>query len=344
MKKLGFIGVFLAVIISGGWAIDAYHHSQLKTDDIGITNLLVDGNNFLNRGRYDEAKRLFLVVLTADPKNAKAAWGLKKTEAKELVSISAFKEAIDLLYQQNPSDAHVNLFLGEFYVATHEPDKAQPYFEQAITQDPKLAEAHFDLAMLYDQRGNINTAKSELSLAIDIAPTPKYRNELGHIYIKQKHLDAATAEYEKIAEYPASALDVAEIYWQRDRLDLALIRQLQAVQWLNDNAVMAKPENQDPWPSKISAEQTITLTKLDEKKSYAYLCLSFTLYLLENTEEAERYIQEMRNLAVARQTDINTIMNADLNTLVQEKSSLATQIEAFKNLYLVTPAPITPEL
>jgi tetratricopeptide (TPR) repeat protein len=212
-----------------------------------------------------------------------------------------------------------------------------PYFEQAITQNPKFAEAYFDLARSHEQQGNIDRARSELLIAIDIAPIAKYRNKMAHIYIKQKHFDAATAEYEKISEYPLSALDVAEVYWQRDRFDLALIRQLQAVKWLNDKVVMEKPENQDAWTFKISDEQIITLTKLDEKKSYAYLCLSFTLYLLENTEEAERYIQDVRNLelGVVRQTNINTLLSANLNALVQEKNSLSTQVEVFKNKYLV---------
>jgi Tfp pilus assembly protein PilF len=339
MKKLGFICVFLAVIIGGGWLVHVYYHSQPKTDNLGIVNLIIDGDNFLNIGRYDEAKQSFLSALTAEPKNVNAAWGLKKAEAKEFSSLTAFKQAIDALYQQNPSDAHVNLFLGEFYLANKEPDKAPPYLEQAIIQNPELAEAYFDLATFYDQQGNFDRAASELLLAIDIAPTPKYRNKLGHVYIKQKHFDAATAEYEKTAEYPLSALDVAEIYWQHDRLDIALIRQLQAVKWLDDKTVMAKPENQDAWFFKINAEQTPALTKVDEKKSYAYLCLSFTLYLLENTEEAERYIQDMRNLGVTRQTDINAIVSANLDILLQEKASLAAQVDVFKNKYLEAVAP-----
>ncbi|MFI3189104.1 hypothetical protein BCS42_11725 [Crenothrix sp. D3] len=339
MKKLGLICAFLVVIIGGGWAVHTYHHSQAKTDDVGVGYLVNEGNGFLNIGRYDEAKRLFSSALTTDPKNVEAAWGLKKAEAKDFTSLTTFKEAVDGLYQQNPSDAHVNLFLGEFYLANHELDTARPYLEQAINQNPKLAEAHFNLAILFNQQGNINSAKSEISLAIDIAPLARYRNKLAHGYIQQKHIDAAIAEYEKSSEYPLSALDVAEIYWQRDRFDIALIRQLQAVKWLNDKTVMAKPENQDAWTFKISDEQTITLTKLDEKKSYAYLCLSFTLYFLENTDEAERYIQEVRNLLVTRQTDINTVVNADLDALVQEKGSVSTQVEAFKNLYQTESEP-----
>jgi tetratricopeptide (TPR) repeat protein len=340
MKKLVLICLFLAVIISGGWAVNFYQHLQPKTDDIGVGYLVAEGNDFLNIGRYDEAKKLFVSALAADPKNVKAAWGLKKAEAKDALSLNTFKLSVDALYQQDPSDAHVNLFLGEFYLAIRQLNKAQPYFEQAITQNPRLAEAHFGLATLYEQQGNFATAKSEISMAIDISRTPKYRNKLAHIYIEQNHLDAAIAEYEKSVDYPLSALDVAEIYWQRDRFDLALIRQLQAVKSLNDKAVMAKPENQDPWSFRISEDQTITLNKLDEKLSYAYLCLSFTLFFLDNTEEAERYMKEMRLLAALRHDDINTIVTTRLNALVQEKYSLAAKVDAFKARYLVNEAPV----
>jgi len=340
MKKLILICLFLVMVVGGGWAVNFYHHSQPKTEDIGVGYLVAEGNDFLNIGRYDQAKKSFVNALATDPKNVKAAWGLKKTEAKEALSLNSFKLAVDGLYEEQPKDAHVNLFLGEFFLGIHELDKAKPYLEQAINQNPKLAEAHFNLATLYEEQGNFATAKSEISLAIDISRSPKYRNKLAHIYIAQSHLDAATAEYEKSVDYPLSALDVAEVYWQRDRFDLALIRQLQAVKWLNDKTVMALPENQDRWAFKISDEETITLNKLDEKLTYAYLCLSFTLYFLDNTDEAERYIQEARNLSILRHNDVNTLVTARLDGLVHEKYGSSAKVEAFKAKYLVS--PITP--
>lgn len=333
MKKLGFICVLFAVIIGIGWTIHLYFHAP-KISYTGVDGLVTEGNKLLNTGRYNEAKQLFLAALKDEPVNINATWGLKKVEAKELNSLVKFKAAVDSLYLIDPNDSHVNLFLGEYYLASGELDKVYPYFKAALTQNPKLAEVRYDLAMLYDLQGNIDAAKSEASLAIDIAPMPKYRNRLGHIYIKQKHLDSATAEFEKTSEYPLSALDVAEIYWQRDRLDLALIRQLQAIQWLNDTNVMSKPENQYPWFFNINAKQTIALSKLEEKQAYAYLNLSFTLYLLGNYEETDRHIQEMRNLDVARQNNINTIMATNLDALLLEKDSLTEQANMFKAKYM----------
>lgn len=336
MKKLGFIFVLFALIFGGGWVVHLVHHEQEKTLDAGLGSGLIEGNDFLNIGRYDEAKRLFTGMLTANPENEPAAWGLEKAEAKAIATTSKYKETIDSLYQRNPNDAHVNLFMGEFYLDNHELEKALLYFQQALKENPRFAEVHFDLARLYYQQNNFNAARSEISLALDIAPTARYHNYSARAYIKLNHIDAAVAEYEKNTEYPLSALEVAQIYWQRDRLDLALVRQLQAAQWLNDKEVMAMPENRDPWFFRISAEQTIMLSKLEEKKAYAYLNVAFTLHLLENKEESAEYLQKMTDLAVIRQRDIHTIMDVNLGALVLEKYSATGQAESFKKLYQAT--------
>jgi tetratricopeptide (TPR) repeat protein len=337
MKKLFVICIIFTALFSIGWVIHLYVESRSKVEVFHQDNLVVEGNKLLDIGRYEQAKPLFLEAvklgLEEEHKNLPAEWGLKKVEAKEAKTLDSFKVAIDALHQIDPNDAHVNLFYGEFYTESHEFDTAKAYFEKAIEKNPQLAEAHYELAQLYDQQGKIDAAKSEFSLAIDIVPTAKYRNELGHEYIKQKHLDAATAEYEKITEYPASALDVAEIYWQRDRIDLALIRQLQAIRWLEDKKIMELPENQDPWIFVLNPEQTITLARLEEKKAYAYLSVAFTLHLLENKDEAEKYINQMRELKIARQSDINAIMAAHLDVLLLERFGLNTQVTAFKNAY-----------
>lgn len=333
MKKLGIFSILFVVIISIGWGIH-FFTSQPKPRDSGVSGLVAEGNKLLSIGRYDQARLLFAHALQEEPKNLGADFGMRKVEAKEIKSLDKFKEAIDLLRQYNPSDAHVNLFFGEYYLASGDLVKAKPYFDQALIQNPNFAEAHFNLSFLYEQEGNINSAKSEAAFAVDIALSPKYHNRLAHVFIKQNHLDSAIAEYEKSSEYPLSYIQVGEIYWQRDRLDLAMIRQMQAIQWLNDKKIMELPENKDPWVFRISPQLTIELSRLEEKKSYAHLMLAFTLYLLDNQEDVEKNIQEVRNLTVSRQGNVNTVVNASLDALLLEKYSASTQAEAFKKAYL----------
>jgi len=332
IKKICLAVTFIAVIVAGGWV--AYIYDISKKPQIADKQLIVEGDNALNIGRYADAKRIFEAEFKANPQNKQAAWSLQIAQIRETLSQPGFKEAIDTLYQQNPNDAYVNLFLGDFYAANHQPDKAVQHYEQAIEQNPKLAEAHYNLAMLYAQQGNQVSAKVESLKAIEISPTPKYRNNLGTIYFKQQNYEEAIKEYGKNKEYPLSALESAKIYWRLEYLSQALSYQKQAVDWLEDKTIMSKPDNQEAWYFEIATGKNIELIKLDEKKSYAYFCLSVTLYLQGDMEGAENEMQKLRDLKAARQADINALVTADLDGLVQANGSFAEQVAAYKQLYL----------
>ena len=332
IKKLVLVVALIASVVAVGWM--AYLYDISKKPQIVARQLIVEGHNALNIGRYADAKRIFEEELKVNPQNQQAAWGLKIAEIRQTFFQPEFKEAIDTLYQQNPSDAHVNLFLGEFYAANDQPDKAAQHYVQAIGQNSKLAEAHYDLAMLYDQQGNYEAAKVESLRAIDIAPISKYRNNLGTVYFKQQHYEEAIREYGRNKEYPLSALESAKIYWHLEYLSQALSYQKQAVEWLDDKTIMTKSENRDAWYFEIAPGKGIELVNLEEKKSYAYFCLSVSLYLQGDREGAENEVQKSRDLKIVRQADINALLTADLDALVQANGSFAEQIAAYKQLYL----------
>ena len=73
---------------------------------------------------------------------------------------------------------------------------------------------------------------------------------------------------------------------------------------------------------------------MDEKKSYAYYCLSVSFYLQGDLEGAEDAVQKRRDLKVARQADIQALLTADLDALVQANVDFSAQIAAYKQLYL----------
>ncbi len=163
MKKFFFI----LLLVAGGWAVHTYDRStRAQIDASSIKQLVVEGDKALNIGRYADAKRIFEEELKINPQNLQAAWGLKIAGVKETLSGEAYKQAVDDLYKQNPKDGHVNLFLGEFYADNQELDKAITYYESAIKLDPELSEAHYDLAVLYEQQGDLNAAKVEYLKAL----------------------------------------------------------------------------------------------------------------------------------------------------------------------------------
>jgi tetratricopeptide (TPR) repeat protein len=332
LKKITLAMTLISVIGIGGWM--AYIYDISKKPQITARQLIVEGDNALNIGRYADAERIFEAESKTNPQNKQAAWGLKIAQIRQTFDQPEFKDAIDTLYQQSPDDANVNLFLGEFYTANNEPDKAVQHYEQAIRQNPKLAEAHNDLAYYYEQQGDHEAAKVEYLRAIDIAPIPKYRNNLGALYFKLQHYEEAIKEYGRNMEYPLSALESARIYWRLEYLSQASSYQNQAIEWLEDKTIMTKPENQEPWYFKIGSGKEIELVTLDEKKSYAYYCLSVSFYLQGDLEGAEDAVQKRRDLKVARQADIQALLTADLDTLVQANVDFSAQIAAYKQLYL----------
>ena len=331
IKRLGLVAVLIVTVVAGGRI--AYLYDVSKKPQVVARQLIVEGDNALNMGRYADAERIFEAEFKINGQNQQAAWGLKLAQVRQTLAQPGFKEAVDGLYQQNPNDAHVNLFLGEFYAANDQSDKAIDFYNQAMGQNIKLAEAHYQLARLYEQQGNLESAKVESLKAIDISPSPKYRNNLGTIYFKQQHYEEAIREYGRNKEYPLSSLESAKIYWRLEYLSQALTYQKQALEWLEDETVMSKPENQEAWYFETAPGKVIELLNLDEKKSYAYYCLSVSLYLQGDGAGAEAEVQKLRDLKVARLADIKLLLTADLDALVQANASFAEQVDAYKQLY-----------
>jgi Flp pilus assembly protein TadD len=311
IKKGGLVVALILAVAAGGRI--AYLYDVSKKPQVVAKQLIVEGDNALNMGRYADAERIFAAEFKANRQNQ--------------------KEALDTLYQQNPNDAYVNLFLGEFYTADDQSDKALQYYNRAAELNLKLAEAHYNLARLYDRQGNREAAKVESLKAIDISPTPKYRNNLATIYFKQLNYEEAIREYGRNKEYPLSSLESAKIYWRLEYLSQALSYQKQAVEWLEDETVMAKPENQEAWYFELAPGKVITLAQLDEKKSYAYYCLSVSLYLQGDSEGAQTEVQKLRDLNIARLADIKVLLTADLDALVQANASFSAPVDAYKQLY-----------
>ena len=335
IKQLGLSLALILVILLGGWGL--YVYEQSKAPKPIDKQSIVEGENALNIGHYHDAELIFEEELKTNPQNQQAVWGLKISQLRQTLAQPEFKDAIDLIYQQNPNNAHVNLFLAEFYTLNKQPDEALPFYIKAIEENPKLAEAHNDLAVFYQQQGNFETAKVEALKALDLAPLAKYRNNLGAIYFKQKHYEEAIKEYGRNKEFPLSDLESSKIYWRLEYLSQASSYQNKALEWLNDKIVMSKLENQEPWQFGNISGKNIELISLEEKKNYAYYCLSASLFFQGDKLGAENELKKLSDIPFMQTKQIHSLLIADFDALVNSNDSFSKNITEYKTLYLQGP-------
>ena len=332
IRRISFIVIFIIIAVVGGRLTHLYDVS--KKPKVVVQQSIVEGDNALNIGRYAEAQRIFAAEFKGNSKNKEAEWGLKIAELRQSLLMPTFKADLDAIYQEDPNDAYVNFFMGEYYAANQQSDTAITYYNQAIALNSKLAEAHFKLAELYEQQGLLEATNVELLKAVDIAPINKYRNKLGTLYFKQKRYEAAIKEYGKNQGYPLSALKSAMIYWHLEYLSQALNYQKQALGLLENEALMTKPENQEPWYFEIMPKKVISLSELNQKLAYAYYGLSVSFYLQGDTQRAENAILKSPELSAVQQLDLKDLLTTDLDVLAQANGGYSDQVEAYKLRYL----------
>ena len=333
-RRISFIVVFIIVAVVGGRITHLYDVS--KKPKVVVEQSIVEGDNALNIGRYAEAERIFAAEFKGNSKNNAAEWGMKIAKVRQALLMPTFKADLDVLYQEDPDDSYVNFFMGEYYVANQQFDKAMLYYDRAIALNSRLAEAHFKLAELYEQQGLSEATTVELLKAIDIAPINKYRNKLGTLYFKQKRYETAIKEFGKNQAYPLSALESAMIYWQLQYLSQALSYQKQALDLLENEELMTKPENQEPWYFEIAPKKVIRLNELNQKIAYAYYGLSVSFYLQSDAARADNAVQKLPELSSVQQRDLKLLVAADLESLVKANGGFLDQVEAYKLRYLET--------
>ena len=75
LKKITLAMTLISVIGIRGWM--AYIYDISKKPQITARQLIVEGDNALNIGRYADAERIFEAESKTNPQNKQAEWGLK---------------------------------------------------------------------------------------------------------------------------------------------------------------------------------------------------------------------------------------------------------------------------
>ena len=153
-------------------------------------------------GRVDEAKDWLNKALQSNPQNYRAWYqiGLVRGKSDPAAALSSYQKAITIqpnfspgqrelgmaLFQQKDyaaaathlekamalglDDAHIHNFLGICYSQTNRTAKVDPRaIEWRLKLDPKLAEAHLNLAYALHRAGQISQARAEYQAACQLA-------------------------------------------------------------------------------------------------------------------------------------------------------------------------------
>lgn len=210
------------------------------------------GNIYSKQKKYDEAVEEYKKALEVDPDYYEAIFGLAlayKREGKHDEAIIGFKRMIDI----DPRDTKPFLHLGDIYAEKDQIDEAMRYLKTASANDPEapvfhnklgalylkkkmydmaereiktalsiersvpLQNAHFNMALLHEARGEFDLAVLEYKKEQETSPF-NYKPDfnLGLLYAKAKQFDKAIKEFqsciEKNEEFPNAYVFLAKAY------------------------------------------------------------------------------------------------------------------------------------
>jgi tetratricopeptide (TPR) repeat protein len=167
-KMLVVVTAALILVGGGAWGVYSGVSSYIASAPARAQAAFQDGMRLMSPGKYQQAVERFT--------NATTIWP---------PLTSAYLER---------GLAHLNL---------HEMDLAAADLEQAIKLDPNLPEAHTALGNLYRERGDLNRAVNEFTLAINLASTVDAYDQRGHLYESLGEHQKALEDYNRaISELP----------------------------------------------------------------------------------------------------------------------------------------------
>jgi type IV pilus assembly protein PilF len=108
--------------------------------------------------------------------------------------------------------AQANLNLGVAYLRQGRPDLALDRLERAVSQNPRLADAHSAIAIAYDQLGDNGLAEQHYRRAIQLEPNnPTSANSFGVFLCRNNRWSEAERHFRNAADNPRYATPAAAL-------------------------------------------------------------------------------------------------------------------------------------
>lgn len=320
-------GVVIAAMLLVGWWLWSSSQRSLK-----------QGTEFLNVGRYADARHALQRAKRLNPFSRTAGCGLAAVELDAIRSDRvAFEQRLKGANPEYPHCAYLKVLTGDDKYLLGDRTGALAEYQEAVKREPQLAEAYFAMGRILDLQGNPDDALPPYQKAAELSPgTPAYHNNLADLYFRRGEYDKAVEEYGQVAEFPLSALEASRIYRLQNKLDDALGREEDAIRWLKEPSVQLA-EEQNAWAFDVSPTQQVRLGPINEKECYAELELAITRFLRGDESRAASAVPATlgeSGKCHSRRKELMEMMRWELRRLGNEVPQLTKGCDQFAAKYL----------
>ncbi len=156
------------------------------------------------QGNYVSAMQRFQQAAQYDPRNADAYYNMAATLHRQGIQTGNREQLnqAELLYNQclDLEKDHADAYRGLAVLLneTNRPDKAFKLLKNWVATSPYLADARIELARVYEEYGDIATAKIHLQEAINLDQTnARAWSAMAHVREREKDYAQALANYQR---------------------------------------------------------------------------------------------------------------------------------------------------
>jgi tetratricopeptide (TPR) repeat protein len=303
------------------------------------------GNDLLDNERYSAAKKEFEAVRAIDKTNPDAQIGLYKVSIYEaLAGDDYLPELVDrqirLILDEKPQDPHALVLMGTLHYQVNDLDGAEKFYQQAIasTQPHKPASAYFNLGQISMNRKDLDKAIEMYKEAVNLSVwNERFINNLAYAYLIKEDFDNAITNYEKVLDldnqYILPNLEISFALRFKGDLETASAYQEKLIAMLKDEKITSLDKNKGAWTVQADKE-TLELFDLPQKKAYALLTLSSTLFLLNQPARSQTLAEQALGIETDLKSEIKLQVGFDLKKLTEKQPGYKNNTEAYSKQYL----------
>lgn len=174
----------------------------LDRDPLVLEARYILGNIYSKQEKYEEAIEEYMKALSVDPDYYEAIFGIASAYEKfgKLdEAIIGFKHLMEI----DPRDTKPLLHLGDIYEEKEDLDEALKYLKDATEIDPEAPVFHNKLGAIYLKKNMYDAAEKEIKAALDIKrsiPLINAHFNMALLYEARGEFDLAVSEYKKEQE------------------------------------------------------------------------------------------------------------------------------------------------